>query len=182
MRINTLDDLQAVKAEGVKLTYPEKIKIMVGMATCGISAGGDKVYPALAKKIAELGLDVALEMTGCIGFCQREPLVDVVYPNRVRLTYQAMNVEKAEALVEAIKADQIYPENLLCRIDQEELLIDGKFKVYASPHPVKLSVEVPKYEEVPFFKKQVKIALRNCGYINPERIEESIGRGGYQAL
>ena len=182
MRINTLDDLQAVKAEGVKLTYPEKIKIMVGMATCGISAGGDKVYPALAKKIAELGLDVALEMTGCIGFCQREPLVDVVYPNRVRLTYQAMNVEKAEALVEAIKADQIYPENLLCRIDQEELLIDGKLKVYANPHPVKLSVEVPKYEEVPFFKKQVKIALRNCGYINPERIEESIGRGGYQAL
>ena len=182
MRINTLDDLQAVKAEGVKLTYPEKIKIMVGMATCGISAGGDKVYPALAKKIAELGLDVALEMTGCIGFCQREPLVDVVYPNRVRLTYQAMNVEKAEALVEAIKADQIYPENLLCRIDQEELLIDGKLKVYANPHPVKLSVEVPRYEEVPFFKKQVKIALRNCGYINPERIEESIGRGGYQAL
>ena len=182
MRINTLDDLQAVKAEGVKLTYPEKIKIMVGMATCGISAGGDKVYPALAKKIAELGLDVALEMTGCIGFCQREPLVDVVYPNRVRLTYQTMTAEKAEALVEAIKADQIYPENLLCRIDQEELLIDGKFKVYASPHPVKLSVEVPKYEEVPFFKKQVKIALRNCGYINPERIEESIGRGGYQAL
>ena len=182
MRINTLDDLQAVKAEGVKLTYPEKIKIMVGMATCGISAGGDKVYPALAKKIAELGLDVALEMTGCIGFCQREPLVDVVYPNRVRLTYQTMTAEKAEALVEAIKADQIYPENLLCRIDQEELLIDGKFKVYADPQPVKLSVEVPKYEEVPFFKKQVKIALRNCGYINPERIEESIGRGGYQAL
>ncbi len=182
MRINTLEDLQAVKAEGVKLTYPEKIKIMVGMATCGISAGGDKVYPALAKKIAELGLDVALEMTGCIGFCQREPLVDVVYPNRVRLTYQAMNVEKAEALVEAIKADQIYPENLLCRIDQEELVIDGKFKVYADSQPAALSVEVPKYEEVPFFKKQVKIALRNCGFINPERIEEAIGRGAYQAL
>ena len=182
MRINTLDDLQAVKAEGVKLTYPEKIKIMVGMATCGISAGADKVYQALAKKIAELGVDVALEMTGCIGFCQREPLVDVIYPHRVRLTYQAMTPGKAEALVEAIKEQQIYPENLLCRIDQEELLIDGKFKVYADSHPVELSVEVPKFEEVPFFKKQVKIALRNCGHINPERIEESIGRGGYQAL
>ena len=84
--------------------------------------------------------------------------------------------------MEAIKADQIYPENLLCRIDQEELVVDGKLKVYADSHPVELSVEVPKYEEVPFFKKQVKIALRNCGYINPERIEESIGRGGYQAL
>jgi NADH:ubiquinone oxidoreductase subunit F (NADH-binding)/(2Fe-2S) ferredoxin len=182
MRINTLDDLKAVKEEGVKLTYPEKIKIMVGMATCGISAGGDKVYPALAKKIAELGLDVELEITGCIGFCQREPLVDVVYPNRVRLSYQAMTPEKAEALVEAIKADEIYTENLLCRIDQEELVVDGKFKVYANSQPAPLPVEVPKYEEVPFFKKQVKIALRNCGYINPERIEEAIGRGGYQAL
>jgi hypothetical protein len=43
MRILTLDDLKAVKEDGVKLTYPEKIKIMVGMATCGISAGADKV-------------------------------------------------------------------------------------------------------------------------------------------
>ncbi|MEJ2068985.1 MAG: NADH-quinone oxidoreductase subunit NuoF [Syntrophobacterales bacterium] len=182
MRIKTLDDLKAVKAEGLKLTYPEKIKIMVGMATCGISAGGDKVYQALAKKIAELGLDVALEMTGCIGFCQREPLVDVVYPHKVRISYQGMTPEKAEALVEAIKAEEIYPENLLCRIDQEEFLVEGTVKEYANPHAVELAVEVPKYEEVPFFKKQVKIALRNCGYINPERIEEYIARGGYQAL
>jgi NADH:ubiquinone oxidoreductase subunit F (NADH-binding)/(2Fe-2S) ferredoxin len=182
MRINTLDDLKAVKEEGVKLTYPEKIKIMVGMATCGISAGGDKVYKALAQKIAELGLDVALEQTGCIGFCQREPLVDVVYPHKVRLTYQAMTPEKAEALVEAIKADEIYPESLLCRIDQEEFLVEGKTKVYANPKPAALPLEVTRYEEVPFFKKQVKIALRNCGFINPDRIEEYIGRGGYQAL
>jgi len=43
------------------------------MATCGISAGADKVYAALAQRIAELGLDVVLAKTGCIGFCQREP-------------------------------------------------------------------------------------------------------------
>jgi NADH:ubiquinone oxidoreductase subunit F (NADH-binding)/NAD-dependent dihydropyrimidine dehydrogenase PreA subunit/(2Fe-2S) ferredoxin len=182
MRIKTLDDLQAVKAEGFKLTYPDKIKIMVGMATCGISAGADKVYKALAAKIQELGLDVALEITGCIGFCQREPLVDVILPHKVRLSYQGMTPEKAEALVEALKAGEIYPENLLCRIDREDLLIEGKFKEYANPQPVTLPVEVPRYEEVPFFRKQVKIALRNCGYIHPERIEEYIGRGGYQAL
>src|SRR4030065_1782794 len=128
MRINTLDDLLAVKAEGVKLTYPEKIKIMVGMATCGMSAGADKVNQSLAKKIAELGVDVALEMTGCIGFCQREPLVDVIYPHRVRLSYQGMTPEKAEAMVEAIKEEQIYPESLLCRIDQEGLGGEGKLK------------------------------------------------------
>lgn len=182
MRIKTLDDLKAVKEEGLKLIYPEKIKIMVGMATCGISAGADKVYQTLENKIAELGLDVQLEMTGCIGFCQREPLVDVVYPHKVRLSYQGMTVQKAEALAEAIKANEIYPENLLCRIDQEEFLVEGETKVLANPHPVELPVEVPKYEDVPFFKKQVKIALRNCGYINPERIEEYISKGGYLAL
>ena len=55
MRIKTLDDLKAVKAEGVKLTYPEKIKIMVGMATCGISAGADKVYKTLEKRSGSWG-------------------------------------------------------------------------------------------------------------------------------
>jgi NADH:ubiquinone oxidoreductase subunit F (NADH-binding)/(2Fe-2S) ferredoxin len=182
MRIRTLEDLQAVKEKGAKLTYPEKIKIMVGMATCGISAGADKVYQTLANKIDELKVDAVLEMTGCIGFCQREPLVDVVYPNKVRLSYQGMTPEKAEAMVVAIKEGQIYPENLLCRIDQEEIVVEGENKVYANAKPVELPVEVPKYEDVPFFKKQVKIALRNCGYINPERIEEYIGRGGYKAL
>ncbi|MGQ9919902.1 MAG: NADH-quinone oxidoreductase subunit F, partial [Desulfobacca sp.] len=182
MRIKTLEDLKAVQEKGVKLTYPDKIKIMVGFATCGISAGADKVYKALEKKVAEVNLDAVLEITGCIGFCQREPLVDVIFPGKVRLSYQAMTPEKAEALVEAIKAGEIYPENLLCRIDEEEILVQGTKKVYANPHPVALPVEVPNYNEVPFFKKQVKIALRNCGYIHPERIEEYIGRGGYLAL
>ncbi len=182
MRIKTLDDLKAVKEKGLKLIYPEKIKIMVGMATCGISAGADKVYRTLENKIAELGLDVQLEMTGCIGFCQREPLVDVVYPHKVRLSYQGMTPQKAEAMAEAIKANEIYQENLLCRIDQEEFLVEGETKVLANPQPVELPVEVPRYEDVPFFKKQVKIALRNCGYINPERIEEYISKGGYLAL
>ena len=182
MKIRSLERLEDIKQQGLALTYPDKIKIMVGMATCGISAGADKVYNALQAKIAELGLDVALEMTGCIGYCQREPLVDVVYPKQVRLSYQAMTPEKAEALVEAIQKGEVYPENLLCRIDQEDILVEDRMRPYANPHPPTLPVETPRYEDLPFFGKQVKVALRNCGFINPERIEEYIGRGGYQAL
>jgi len=182
MKIRSLERLEDIKQQGLSLTYPDKIKIMVGMATCGISAGADKVHEALRAKIAELGLDVALEMTGCIGYCQREPLVDVVYPKQVRLSYQAMNPEKAEALVEAIHKGEVYPENLLCRIDQEDILVEDRLRPYANPHPPTLPVETPRYEDLPFFGKQVKVALRNCGFINPERIEEYIGRGGYQAL
>jgi NADH:ubiquinone oxidoreductase subunit F (NADH-binding)/(2Fe-2S) ferredoxin/Pyruvate/2-oxoacid:ferredoxin oxidoreductase delta subunit len=182
MKIRTLEALEDIKKRGLALTYPDKIKIMVGMATCGISAGADKVYNALAAKIAELGLDVVLEKTGCIGFCQREPLVDVVYPKKVRLSYQAFTPEKAEALVEALHKGEVYSENLLCRIDQEDILVEGEVRPYANPHPPTFDFDTPRYEDLPFFGKQVKIALRNCGFIHPERIEEYIGRGGYRAL
>ena len=182
MKITNLEQLKDIKEQGLRLTYPDKIKIMVGMATCGISAGADKVYAALAKKIDELGLDVALTKTGCIGFCQREPLVDVIYPKKVRLTYQAMTPESADALVEALKEGRIYEDQTLCRIDQEDFLVEGVVRPYANPHPPELPPEFPKYEDLPFFSKQVKISLRNCGFINPESIEEYIARGGYQAL
>ena len=182
MKITGLEQLQEIKEQGLRLTYPDKIKIMVGMATCGISAGADKVYATLAQKIEELGLDVVLAKTGCIGFCQREPLVDVVYPKKVRLTYQSMTPETAAALAEALKAGRIFEDQTLCRIDQEEFLVEGAMRPYANPHPPELPGDIPPYEELPFFKKQVKISLRNCGFINPERIEEYIARGGYRAL
>jgi len=182
MKIANLEQLHEIKEQGLRLTYPDKIKIMVGMATCGISAGADKVYAALAQRIAELGLDAVLTKTGCIGFCQREPLVDVIYPKKVRLTYQAMTAETAAALVEALKEGRIYESQSLCRIDQEDFLVEGVVRPYANPHPPELPPEFPRYEDLPFFSKQVKISLRNCGFINPESIEEYIARGGYQAL
>ncbi|MEW6659860.1 MAG: NADH-quinone oxidoreductase subunit NuoF [Thermodesulfobacteriota bacterium] len=182
MKLTSLEQLQKIKEQGLKRAYPEKIKIMVGMATCGISAGADKVYRALEDKIAARKMDVALEKTGCIGFCQQEPLVDVIYPKKVRVSYATMTPAKAEALVESLHSGKFFGENVLCRIDQEEFLIEGTTKAYANPHPPELPGDIPKYEELPFFKKQVKIALRNCGYIHPERIEEAIGRGGYATL
>lgn len=182
MKISSLEQLQKIKKSGLTLTYPDKIKIMVGMATCGISAGADKVYEALGKKIAEMGLDVLLEKTGCIGFCQMEPIVDVVYPRSVRVSYKAMTPQKVERLVEAISKGEFFSESAMCRMDGEEFLIEGVVRPYANPHPPALPIELPKYQEMPFFKKQVKIALRNCGFIHPERVEEYIARGGYLAL
>jgi NADP-reducing hydrogenase subunit HndC len=182
MKIKSLTQLMSVKEKGLARTYPKKLKIMVGMATCGISAGADQVYRTLTEKLADAGLDAVLEKTGCIGFCQKEPLVDVIYPGKVRLSYHGMTPEKAEALVEAIKAGQIMEDNLLCRIDRDEFLVEGVVRPYANPHPPALPAEAPSYQDLPFFSKQVKISLRNCGFINPESIEEYIGRGGYRAL
>ena len=182
MKILCLEHLDEVKQRGLAMTYPEKVKIMVGMATCGISAGADKVYQALAGKLEEGNDDIVLDATGCIGYCQREPLVDVVYPGKVRLSYHSMTPETALELLEAIKAGEFYWQNLLCRIDQEEFLIEGVFRPYSNPHPPELPADIPSYHDLPFFKNQVKISLRNCGFINPNRIEEYIARGGYRAF
>jgi deoxyhypusine synthase len=66
---------------------PEKTKILVGMATSGIASGAQEVYDALAKEIADRGLDVILSKTGSMGMDCIEPLVDVVAPaNRVFLS------------------------------------------------------------------------------------------------
>ena len=182
MKITTLEDLQAVQQRGQAMTYPEKTKIFVGMATCGLSAGAEKVYQALQEEIKNTGVDLILEKTGCIGYCQREPLVDVMVPGTPRLTYEGMTPDRARILVQRLAKGELTDEGILCRIDRDEWLIENSFRKYSRNGLPPGYEKFPAYEELPFFKKQRKIALRNCGFINPEFIEEYIGRGGYKAL
>ena len=86
MRVTGLEQLNRLKDQGLRQIYPDRLKIVVGMATCGISAGADKVWTTLEQHLAEAGLQAVLEKTGCIGFCQREPLVDVVSVSYTHLT------------------------------------------------------------------------------------------------
>src|SRR5512135_1620533 len=98
MKIENLKDLEALKEKGLSLTYPGRPKIFVGLATCGISAGAEKVFQTLLEEVQNAGLDWTVDRTGCIGFCQREPLVDVIFPGKPRLTYERMNPDKARQL------------------------------------------------------------------------------------
>ena len=182
MKVQTLRDLEFLKEKGLALTYPEKVKIFVGMATCGISAGAEKVFQAIQEEVQKAGLDWVVDRTGCIGFCQREPLVDVILPGKPRLTYEKMNPEKAKELLRSLTENKIFEAGILCRIDRDEFLVENKFRNYSGNGPPTEYSRLPAYEDLPFFKKQRKIALRNCGFINPEHIEEYIGRGGYTAL
>ena len=94
-----------------------------------------------------------------------------------------MNVEKAEALVEAIKADQIYPENLMARIDQEEMLLDGGPRRF-----MQVNCRRNCRWKCPVMRKWISsnysamIAIRNCGYIDPGRPRPLYCPGGYFAL
>lgn len=65
----------------------EKPKIIVGMGTCGIAAGARKILQAVMKEINKRNLDITVAQTGCIGMCEKEPLLDVKLPGKERITY-----------------------------------------------------------------------------------------------
>jgi (2Fe-2S) ferredoxin len=182
MKIKTIDDLSILKQTGLDSLYPEKIKITVGMATCGIATGAKKVYDALLQEISEKGWEFILTQTGCIGFCQKEPIIDILEPRRPRIYYREMTPEKAIELLQDFRKGEIKKEWALCRRDWEENLLEGKRRPYASMESLKEMDGVPLYEDIPFYKKQMKIALRNCGFIDPENIEQYIAKRGYLAL
>jgi len=155
---------------GLREAGAEKIRVVVGMATCGLASGAGPVMDELKKAVAELGLsNVELVPTGCIGICQFEPIVEVMAPGEKKVTYVKMTPDKAREVVEKhLKGGKALGKYTLTCVDTEDELDDDAPVTYL--------------EDVPFFAKQLRIALHNCGIIDPENIDEYIARGGYQAL
>jgi NADH-quinone oxidoreductase subunit F len=133
-------------------------RIIVGLASCGISAGGDKVYDEFASLIAAhpAGTRPVLGRTGCIGACYREVLVDVESPGG-KYTYCNVTPEKAR---------RIFSEHIAGGKPVAEFLMSGP----------------GVSNESRFFDKQKKIVLRNTGFLDPENLEEYLSRNGYVAL
>ncbi len=104
--MKSLAELQAIKEkmrdkvilrEGVN-----SIRVVVGMATCGIAAGARPVLSALVEGVNKEGLmeKVTVSQTGCIGICQLEPIVEVFEPGKEKITYVKMTPEKAARVIE----------------------------------------------------------------------------------
>jgi len=78
----------------------DKIRVVVGMATCGIAAGARPVLGAFVDEVAKRGLhNVTVTQTGCIGICKYEPVVEVYVPGQEKVTYVKMTAEKAVRVV-----------------------------------------------------------------------------------
>ncbi len=76
------------------------IRVVVGMATCGIAAGARPVLKALTDEIAKRNvMHISVTQTGCIGMCQYEPIVEVFEPGKEKVTYVKMTAEKAAKVV-----------------------------------------------------------------------------------
>ena len=182
MKIGTKADLEAVKERGEDLLYPSHPRIMVGMATCCIARGADKVISALEEEVKKKGIKASVVPVGCIGLCQREPTVEVVQRGKPKVAYGPVSPEEVPDFMQAIMSEGVDKKRALYRTDSEYLLLNGESYRYITGAVPEAFQGIPEYSEVPSHKKQLKVVLRNSGTINPESIEEYIARGGYFSL
>ncbi len=129
------------------------MKIVIGQGSCGIASGAKKTEAEFIRCIDALHLDAKVTISGCIGSCYLEPIVDVIDAHGTVSRYVHMTADKVATVV-------------------EKHIIGG--------NPV-LEYIIPQSGS-DFLDKQTRIALKNCGVINPEDINDYIGAGGYQAL
>lgn len=126
------------------------------------SSSSDILKKSLEEEIAKKNLQekVKVIMTGCFGFCAQGPIVQIMPDNTF---YIKVKEDDIEEIIESHIINNTVVERLL----------------YIDP---KTNEKIEEREDIPFYKKQKRIALRNCGVIDPEKIEETLGRGGYTAL
>ena len=182
MKIRTKNDLEKVREKGLKTLFPKGTKVSVGMATCGLSTGADRVYETIQNEVEKGKLPLSVAQTGCIGFCQREPVVDIFEPGKPRVFYQEVTPERAKEIVHRWLGNEVVGDWLFCKMEKEDWIAEDRIQDYSIRLIPKGIDGTPHYHEVPFYNKQLKIALRNCGFINPDRIEEYVARGGYFSL
>ena len=102
--MKSLAELEAIRNKTLNSVImrndDDRIRVVVGMATCGIAAGARPVMNAFKDEIAKRGLgNVAVTQTGCIGVCRLEPIVEVYLPGQEKVTYVKMDEKKAVEIV-----------------------------------------------------------------------------------
>ena len=105
--MKSLEELMAIKQKmqdkvAVRNAENDNVRVVVGMATCGIAAGARPVLNAFVEGLNEAGLatKVSVTQTGCIGLCQYEPIVEIYEKDKDKVTYIKMTAEKAKEVVE----------------------------------------------------------------------------------
>ena len=173
MRIHNREELSKIREMAADKVSSTKCRILICAGTGCLAGGSGEIY----EKMCELTKDckdvdvefgpeiahgsehpVAVKRSGCHGFCEMGPLMRI---EPLGILYTKVKLEDCEEIFErTIKHGNII-HHLLYKQD---------------------GVEYPKQEEIPFYKKQTRLVLKNCGHIDAEHIEEYIAVGGYQAF
>ena len=177
MVIASPQDLDLFKQAGLQRLYPDTVRLGVGIGSCGLACGADSIMAAVqAGMRPDDGWCVA--RVGCIGLCEKEPLLDVYQPGKPRIMYGKLTADRVAGIMQAVRAGRDMPDGALFKMTQEELLLENRFRTLGTG----AYAGVVEYARHPFFARQMKIALRNCGFIDLDHIEEYVARGGYYAL
>lgn len=178
--IQNAADLDGAQVAGEATLFPNRLKILIGSASCGIAMGARAIEAAAVRTVKDLGIDAIVSRTGCIGFCSREPLLDLMLPCGQRVSYGEMTPEKTRELLSAYSSrGDLKPDWALGRFEAEELVSTGTSHKYpAAPRAI---AGIPEWQSLDFYRRQKKVILRNCGSIDPMSIEETIARGTYRA-
>ena len=129
------------------------MKVVVGQGSCGIATGAKKTAGRFEQLIRENNLDVKVDITGCVGTCYLEPIVDIYNDDGSQTRYVKVKPEDVEHIVEShLKNGIVCEEQAISEEDRQ------------------------------FVEKQQRVVLRNCGVINPEDINEYISAEGYKAI
>ena len=129
------------------------MRVVIGQGSCGIATGAKKTAAEFEKQIAEKNIDAEVSVTGCVGTCYLEPIVDVYDDDGSMTRYVKVQPDKVEDIVDQHLAGH--------RPLEEQAISD---------------------EDKQFVEKQQRVVLRNCGIINPEKIDEYIAADGYKAI
>jgi len=179
-KIQSVEDVEKIQQKYSKqLYYPDGIKVNIGMASCGIAAGAKASLEKALKELPQ-GNGTQICQTGCIGFCEEEPLVEIFAAGRPRVIYRHITENKILDAIQGYIQGNYNKKWILGQMRDPRSLLEGNSENPLSE--VKPLEKIPFLEDIPFYNKQIKIALRNCGYIDPDCIEEYIARGGYRAF
>ena len=163
-RLNSLEELAALRQELLDRQDPDQAKIIVCYGTGCLAAGAAKVETALRGALSAEELDVKvaplIKTTGCRGFCSRGPLV-VIQPEG--LFYQKVKPADAEEIVQTTIKEKKVVERLL----------------YQDP---KTGEPIAHEDDIPFYSLQQRLVLGRIGSVDPTDINDTIAAGGYQAL
>ncbi|MBN1183024.1 MAG: 4Fe-4S binding protein [Bacteroidales bacterium] len=173
--------LENVLFKGQNLQEPEKIKrvsslrrdnvtrpaIFIGAGTCGLGAGAAKTLEAVKNYMKSKSIQADVIEVGCIGLCAMEPLLDIQLPGKNRICFKNVTADKVEPLLDKSFSHKISPKEAIFQFKNKDL---------------EIWKDVPFYDEHPFFARQIRWVLPNCGIIDPASIDEYVARGGYSSF
>ena len=164
---DTLPATSEKRLAALRRDKPSEAVIYVASGSAALIAGSEKSAAAAELYLEEMGIRGLVVKTGCQGPAAFEPMVCVHLPGKNKLIFRNITEDKIETLLNGVFHNDMPAEDLVAQAGSTG---------FEAWH------EIPFMEEIPYFRLQKRVVLGNCGWYDPESIEEYIARGGYRAF